>query len=356
MAIVRRTDGRGATDGGSPALRGELASVVKRAKEDLGNNVAMLASSSPRIKRCRTGILSLDLALGGGWAMSKAGMLKGEASAGKTLVAMKTAIQMQRMKPDDVVVWVDIEGTFDKEWFKKLGGDPERVLLIEPETGEHAVDLSYAAVKSVECSMFVVDSIAMLVPMKEADSSAGDSLPAIQSRLVGSFIRKMTLAILTERHRGHNPLVLYINQFRTKVGVSFGDPRVLPGGKALRFSVSQEVEVRNKEVADKSGLIMYNEHTCSITKNKTGGRFKQAMFKMLRNADDRPEGYINQSRTIVKWGSEAGIITGRYSINGVGDFRTYDELDQFLFENPDVNDELQDRIVDIMCDKWGVNH
>lgn len=316
---IRKKPGSGSvnpiTKSGGFSLEGtELGATIKEVSEAYGIHVArQLSRQVPYDTRIPTGIFSLDLALAGGMLISRGSMFYGERSSGKSTTAMRVARMAQIMYPDKAVVWLDIEGTFDEVWFMKLGGDPNRLIISEPESGEHAVDIGDAMVRSKETSVIVTDSIAMLVPTKEIEGSAEDSLPGVHARLVGNYLRRINNGLLKERHRGHRPLVLHINQFRMKI-MGFGDPRTLPGGKALEFMTSQQVEMKNKEIIDdKSGAVKWNEHAFKITKDKTGGRFREGMFKMTRDPSHNrgvPDGTIDQGKSYLARTKEIGLTDG----------------------------------------------
>lgn len=355
----------------TPEFAGELGGVIKSLTDSgkYGSPFKKGSSSAMDRHRSRTGVLTLDLCLGGGWTISSAGMLYGEKSSGKSTLALQSIAAMQRRNDQAVGAWLDIEGTLDKAWARKLGVDLDRLVVVEPETGEHAVDLADAMLRSREVSCVVTDSIAMLVPMKELDESAEQETMALQARLVGKYIRKTNNAILRERQRGHEPLLIHINQFRMKVGLVFGDPRILPGGKALEFSTTQQVEAKNKEHLGKdddgNDIVLYNEHNFKITKNKGGGPMKEGAFKLIRGQGkkgteviDLPEAWIDQAKTVYKHGAQVGLITGApgaFEIEGFGKFRGAAAFNEWALENPEAYDEVQGLIVEGFRRKWDLD-
>lgn len=350
----------------TPQFEGELGNVIK-AMTDSGNyGKPFIKGSSRRMDtgRTRTGILSVDLALGGGWTLSRAGMLYGEKSSGKSTMALQSIATVQRNNPDAMAAWLDIEGTLDKSWARKLGVDLERLVVVEPETGEHAVDLADAMLRAREIKAVITDSIAMLIPMKELEESAEQETMALQARLVGKYIRKTNNALLRERGRGHLPILIHINQFRMKVGLVFGDPRTLPGGKALEFSTSQQIETKNKEKLGKdddgNDVVIYNEHNIKITKNKSGGPMKEAAYKMVRleGHEGMPEAWIDQAKTIHRMGSQLGIITGTagaFDVEDVGKFRGAPAFTEWALENNIAYDQLQDKIITGFRKRWNLD-
>jgi protein RecA len=339
----------------------ELGEVVTQVRDAYGDEVCEILARRRRDQpRIRTGIFVLDLALAGGWLTSRGSMLYGERSAGKSTVAMRTAVCAQQQYPDEAVAWIDIEGTFDHTWFLKMGGDPDRLILVEPESGEHAVDVADAMARSKETSLLVTDSIAMLVPMKEIESSAEDNLVGVHARLVGNYLRRVNSALLKERHRNHRLLVLHINQFRMKIGVMFGDPRTLPGGKALEFCTSQQVEIKNKEILYESGAkegeVKHNEHSFKITKDKTGGKLRTGKFLMVRDPEaynGLPEGTIHQAGSILKLGEEVGLVNGK-EIIGYGKAAGKDAWMARFLEDPEMYVDVMDKILNAYMERWGL--
>ena len=347
-----------------PQFPGELGIAVNRITASGEYGTPFIKGSSKRLTtaRSRSGILALDLALGGGWTTARAGMLYGEKSSGKSTIALQSIAAMQAEYPEAYAAWIDVEGTFDKPWARKLGVDLERLIVAEPESGEHAVDLADAVIRTREVNFCVMDSIAMLVSMKELDESVEQETMALQARLVNKYVRKTTNALLKERARGHHPILIHINQFRMKVGLVFGDPRVLPGGKALEFSTTQQVEMKNKENlgkdSDGNDVVLFNEHNVKITKNKGGGPMKEAMFKLIRleGHEGKPEAWIDQANTIFKFGTQVGVIKGAassYEIDGVnGKFRGAPAFTKWAVENPIPYGQTQQKIIDAFRKRW----
>lgn len=372
-------------------LTGEIADVVAAVKKNYSPMVITHGTSEKvSYGRLSTGILAADLCLAGGWMKSRGHMVYGNKSAGKSTLSYRTIAAAQREFPDQIPALIDIEGTYDPAWAKRHHVDTERLLLVEPETGESAVDIADGIVRAKEVSLVVTDSIAFLTPMKEIQGSAEDSNPGIHARLIGNYLRRLNASLLTERHRGHFPTVLHLNQFRMSIGVMFGDPRVLPGGKALEFATTQQMEISNKEItnaskdakakkgeapaagsadskdADKNATVIYNEHSFKITKDKSGGRYKEGRFKLIRDESQGfPVGHIEQSRSIINFGFNCGLLEGAPQSFGFvdklnnpagfqGKFRGAPELAQFLVEDHDRELAIVKAIVETYRARWGV--
>jgi len=350
-----------------PEFDGELGDIIKKLSANGAYGKPFIRASSKRmnLSQSRTGILAVDLALGGGWTRARAGMIVGEKSSGKSTTALQSIAALHAAKPDAIASWVDVEGTLDKAWAAKIGVDLDRLVVVEPETGEHAVDLADHMLRAREIDFCVVDSIAMLVSMKELDESAEQDTMALQARLVGKYIRRTNNALLKERARGHKPILIHLNQFRMKVGLIFGDPRTLPGGKALEFSTTQQIEIKNKEHLGKddegNDVVLYNEHNIKITKNKGGGPMKEAAFKLIRTdgQDGLPEAWIDQAKTIFKYGMQVGVITGSptsFEVDGItGKFRGAPAFNEWAIANIVEYGRIQEKIIRGFRKRWNLD-
>lgn len=231
-----------------------------------------------------------------------------------SMLAMLTIGHVQRRYTDQQAILVDIEGTFDSVWATLLGVDTEALLVVKPETGEMAADMVTALLCTREVSMVVADSIAALVSFKEVDSSAEDSHVGLQARLVGGMIRKSTAAMIAERRRGHNVSLLFVNQFRMKIG-GYGDPRTVPGGKALEYCTSMQAIIKNKENkgSDEAGIetIVSNEHSFTITKNKLNTGPRVGEFRVIRTeTDGMAPGTVDDSSTVLAIAKKLDVYTG----------------------------------------------
>lgn len=350
-----------------PEFGGELDNVIKKITSSGHYGTPFIKASSKRMDRPRqrTGVLAVDLMLGGGWKKSSCGMLYGEKSSGKSTNALQSIAQLHMEDDQAVAAWNDVEGTLDKAWARKIGVDLDRLLVMEPETGEHAVDLADQVLRAREVKLLVTDSIAMIIPMKEVEESTEQEFMGLQSRLMGKYLRKATQAILKERGRGHMPLLLNINQFRMKIGIPFGDPRTLPGGKILEFATSQQIETKNKESKGKdpdgNEVVLYNEHTFLATKNKTGGPMKSGMFKLIRTAghENLPECFVDQAKTIFNLGKQVGVVDGApssFTVDGIRTkFRGAPAYNAWAIENRVAHQEVMGKIINGFRTKWDIS-
>lgn len=330
----------------------ELEQVTAAIQKRFGNNVIKVASENRQPWRIPSSIFTFDLATCGGIPHNRISMFHGPRSSGKTTAAEKVVAGAQRSMPDQQVAYEDIEGTRDTTWSSKLGVNNDMVVLSQPERGEDAVDIAEALVRTREISLVVIDSIAALTPMKEIEDSAEDVNVGIQARLMAKFMRKITSALIAERHRGHYVSLLVINQQRSRIGgwAPAGQEALsLPGGKALEFATSLQVKFKNKENVSKDErgfeTVAYNEHAFTIDKNKMHGGIKQGEYQLMRrDSTEFPllEGDIDDAPAMLAHAKKIGCYTGggqawRLDIpdfNYV--FRNSDEAILYLYENPDV--------------------
>jgi len=339
----------------------ELSSTLSTIRKRYGDNSVARASAVVQPDRIPTGIFILDFYTLGGIPANRASMVVGERHAGKSLLAYKTIAGAQKKYPDQQPAYIDVEGTFDPVWAGKIGVDLDNLVLFQPETGESAVDVTDAFIGTKEVSLVVIDSIAALVPMKEIDSSAEDALVGVQARLVGGMVRKATASMIRERKRDHNVSLLFVNQFRSKIGgfAGFGEPRSIPGGKALEFSTSLQLIMKNKENTGKDSVgndtMVLNEHSFTITKNKLNGGGRAGEFRLLRQDNEAlglSEGEIDDAGTMLAFAKKFGVFTGEGSkakkLEFWGhelEFRKVDDAIVYLYANRDVYWDLRNFLI-----------
>lgn len=204
-----------------------------------------------RIQRLPTGCAALDVALNGGWALGRLLELVGEFSTGKTTLACKAAIEFSKKFPDGYILYIDIEGAFDVDWFTALGGDPKKLIVCHPSSGEESGDIAIAllqhARKQGDHVFVVIDSVSALVPSHEVEEDMDNSMPATQARLVNKMLRKLTVELRKDLLSDDPAFtVMFLNQVRMKIGVCFGDNKTKSGGKGMDFFVSQQVHLTRK--------------------------------------------------------------------------------------------------------------
>lgn len=315
------TKGRSRSRRSSPVstAHNEFAETMKGIQDKFGAASFFTADEDHQPDRISTGVFMVDFATLGGIPHNRISMFVGQRHAGKSTLADKVTACCQQQYPDQVCAKIDVEGTHDTVWSTKLGIDASRLYISKPETGEQAVDIADALVRTKEVSLIVVDSLAALTPMKEIDSSAEDAHVGLQARLVGGMIRKLTAGLIAERNRGHFVTVLFINQYRSKIGAfqSFGEPLSLPGGKAVEFSTSLQLVVKNKETMGKDEhdveSVTVNEHSFEVKKNKLNGGPRSGEFRLCRVPNQEyglSEGEVDDASTLLAYAKKFGAYSG----------------------------------------------
>lgn len=282
-----------------------------------------------------TGCLSLDLALGvGGLPRGRMVEIYGPESSGKTTVALHAVAEAQKM--GGIAAFVDAEHALDPVYAKKLGVNLDELYVSQPDTGEQALDICDALVRSGAVDLVVIDSVAALTPKAEIEGEMGESHVGLQARLMSQALRKLTGNINKSKS-----CVVFINQLREKVGVMFGNPETTPGGKALKFYASVRIDVRKADALKDSDGIMGNKTRAKIVKNKLAPPFKTAEFDILYG-----EG-ISQEGCIIDLGSNVGVIgkSGSwFSYEGEKVAQGREKMREWLKSNPEKAKEIEEKI------------
>lgn len=282
-----------------------------------------------------TGALALDIALGvGGVPRGRVVEIFGPESTGKTTVALHIIREAQRA--GGVAAFIDAEHALDAAYARNLGVDLDNLLVSQPDTGEQALEIVEALVRSGAIDVIVVDSVAALVPRAEIEGEMGDAHVGLQARLMSQALRKLTGVISKSR-----TCTIFINQLREKVGVMFGNPETTPGGRALKFYSSVRLEVRKLEVLKQGTDIVGNRTRVKVVKNKVAPPFKQADFDMMYGLGISAEG------SILDVGTELGIIQKSgawysYKDERLGQGR--ENVKEFMKEHPDMVDAMEKEI------------
>ncbi len=285
-----------------------------------------------------SGCLTLDLALGiGGFPRGRIIEIYGPESSGKTTVALHAIAEAQKM--GGVAAFIDAEHALDPVYAKKLGVNLDDLYVSQPDTGEQALDITDALVRSSAVDIIVIDSVAALTPKAEIEGDMGDTHVGLQARLMSQALRKLT-AIVNKS----NTCVIFINQLREKVGVMFGNPETTPGGKALKFYASMRLDIRKMDTLKDADGAMGNRTKAKIVKNKLAPPFRQAEFDIVFG-----EG-ISQEGCIIDMGVQFDIIAKSgsfFSYNGNKIAQGREKLRMYLRENPEVRAEIEQKIRDV---------
>ena len=289
-------------------------------------------SANINVEFVPTGSLSLDLALGiGGVPKGRIIEIYGPESSGKTTLALHIAAQVQ--KSGGEAAFVDAEHALDPTYARALGVDIESLLISQPDTGEQALEITEALVRSGAIDIVVVDSVAALVPKAEIEGDMGDSFVGLHARLMSQALRKLAGAIAKT-----NCIVVFINQLREKIGVMYGNPEVTTGGRALKFYASVRIDVRRTEALKSGGEIIGNRTRAKIVKNKVAPPFREAEFDIMYG-----EG-ISKLGELIDLGVKLDLVQKSGSWFNMGDMRLgqgRDNAKQFLKEHPDVAEKLE---------------
>lgn len=284
-----------------------------------------------------TGSLALDMATGiGGYPRGRVVEIYGPESSGKTTLALNAIAQAQQA--GGTAAFIDAEHALDTNYAKKLGVKIEDLLISQPDTGEQALEVTEALVRSGAVDVVVIDSVAALVPKAEIEGEMGDSLPGLQARLMSQALRKLTAAISRSL-----TTVIFINQLRMKIGVMFGNPETTTGGNALKFYSSMRLDIRKIDSIKENQEAIGGRVRVKVVKNKVAPPFRQAEFDIYFN-----EG-ISRAGELVDIGVEKGIIEKSgawYSYGGSRIGQGRENVKEFLKNNPDTAKEIETKIID----------
>ena len=286
-----------------------------------------------------TGSLGLDAALGvGGLPRGRVVEIYGPESSGKTTLTLQVIAEMQKV--GGTCAFIDAEHALDTAYAQKLGVNLQELLISQPDTGEQALEIVDALVRSASVDLVVIDSVAALTPRAEIEGEMGDSLPGLQARLMSQALRKLTGVI-----KKTNTMVIFINQIRMKIGVMFGSPETTTGGNALKFYASVRLDIRRIGSIKKGEEVIGNETKVKVVKNKVAPPFKTAEFDILYG-----EG-ISREGEIIDMGVEAKVLEKSgswYAYNGEKIGQGKDNSREFLRENPALAVEIENKVREAM--------
>ncbi len=258
----------------------------------------------------------------------------GPESSGKTTLTLQVVAEMQKL--GGTCAFVDAEHALDVQYASKLGVNLADLLISQPDTGEQALEITDALVRSGSVDLIVIDSVAALVPKAEIEGEMGDSLPGLQARLMSQALRKLTATI-----KKTNCMVIFINQIRMKIGVMFGNPETTTGGNALKFYASVRLDIRRIGSIKKGDEVVGNETRVKVVKNKVAPPFKQAEFDIMYGAG------ISREGEIIDLGVAANVVDKSgawYSYNGNRIGQGKDNVREYLKEHKELAIEIENRV------------
>jgi recombination protein RecA len=315
-----------------------LAAALSQIEKQFGKGSVMRYGDNQvehDIQVVSTGSLGLDIALGvGGLPRGRVVEVYGPESSGKTTLTLQVIAEMQKV--GGTCAFVDAEHALDVQYASKLGVNLADLLISQPDTGEQALEITDALVRSGSVDLIVIDSVAALVPKAEIEGDMGDSLPGLQARLMSQALRKLTANI-----KRANCMVIFINQIRMKIGVMFGNPETTTGGNALKFYASVRLDIRRIGAIKRGDEVVGNETRVKVVKNKIAPPFKQAEFDIMYGAG------ISREGEIIDLGVTAGIVDKAgawFSYDGTRIGQGKDNVREYLKEHPEMAFEIENRV------------
>ncbi|GAA4340950.1 recombinase RecA [Pigmentiphaga soli] len=315
-----------------------LAAALSQIEKQFGKGSVMRYGDNEvehDIQVVSTGSLGLDIALGvGGLPRGRVIEIYGPESSGKTTLTLQVIAEMQKLGGS--CAFIDAEHALDVQYASKLGVNLTDLLISQPDTGEQALEITDALVRSGAVDLIVIDSVAALVPKAEIEGEMGDSLPGLQARLMSQALRKLTASI-----KRTNCMVIFINQIRMKIGVMFGNPETTTGGNALKFYASVRLDIRRTGSIKKGDEVVGNETRVKVVKNKVSPPFKAAEFDIMYGAG------ISREGEILDLGVAANIVEKSgswFSYGGERIGQGKDNAREFLKEHRAMAMEIENRV------------
>ena len=314
-----------------------LAQVLSDIEKQFGKGAIMKLGGNEHmnVETTSSGSLSLDIALGvGGYPKGRIIEIYGPESSGKTTFALHAIAEVQKL--GGRAAFIDAEHALDPVYSKNLGVNIDELLLSQPDTGEQALEICEALVRSEAVNIIVIDSVAALVPQAEIEGEMGDSHVGLQARLMSQALRKLSGTINKTQ-----TTCIFINQLREKVGVLFGNPETTPGGRALKFYSSVRLDIRRGEQIKMGDQVIGNRTNIKVVKNKVAPPFKTASVDIMYGSGISKEGEI------VDLGANVDILEKSgawYSYKGEKIGQGKENVKEFLRQNPDIEKEIEDKI------------
>ena len=323
------------------AKKDALATALAQIEKQFGKGAVMKLgdNASMQVDAISTGSLGLDLALGvGGVPRGRIIEVYGPESSGKTTLALHILAEAQ--KKGGEVAFIDVEHALDPTYAEALGVDINNLLVSQPDTGEQAMEICEALVRSGAIDAIVVDSVAALTPKAEIEGDMGDNKVGLQARLMSQALRKLTAAVSKTR-----TTCIFINQLREKIGVMFGNPETTTGGNALKFYASVRLDIRGSQAIKNGDEVLGKQTKVKVVKNKVAPPFRRAEFDIMFG-----EG-ISRAGEIIDLGAELGIVKKSgswFSYNDTKIAQGRDAAKQVIADNPELAEELEGLIFEAL--------
>jgi recombination protein RecA len=314
-----------------------LELAISQIEKRFGKGAVMKLGEGALVKvpAIPSGSLALDLALGiGGIPRGRITEIFGPESSGKTTLAQHIIAEAQKL--GGTVAYIDAEHALDPSYAANCGVNVDDLLISQPDTGEQALEITEALVRSGAVDVIVIDSVAALVPQAEIEGQMGDAHVGLQARLMSQALRKLAAAIGKS-----GTAVVFINQLREKVGIIFGNPEVTPGGRALKFYSSVRIDLRRIETIKQGDVAIGNTVRAKVVKNKTAPPFKTAQFDIMFDHG------ISQEGNLIDLGAELGIVKKSGAFFSYGDVRLgqgRENAKQYLSQNPELAEEIEQQV------------
>ncbi|MEZ5525827.1 MAG: recombinase RecA [Pseudomonadales bacterium] len=307
-----------------------------------GSVMRMGDQERPNVPAISTGSLGLDIALGiGGLPKGRIVEIYGPESSGKTTLTLQAIAEAQ--KAGGTAAFIDAEHALDPDYAAKIGVDVDNLLVSQPDTGEQALEIADALVRSGAVDILVIDSVAALTPKAEIEGDMGDSHMGLQARLMSQALRKMTGNV-----KRSNCMVIFINQIRMKIGVMFGNPETTTGGNALKFYASVRLDIRRIGAIKEGEEVVGNETRVKVVKNKMAPPFKQTEFQIMYGKG------IYRVGELIDLGVKQGLVDKAgawYSYQGDKIGQGKANAAQYLIDNPTVAEEIEAKLREILLGK-----
>ncbi len=319
--------------------RKALDAAMSQIEKQFGKGSVMKLGDykSMNVEAISTGALNLDIALGiGGIPRGRIVEIYGPESSGKTTLALHAVAEAQKLGGE--AAFIDAEHALDPSYAKKIGVDIDNLIVSQPDTGEQALEIAEALIRSGAIDIVVVDSVAALVPKAEIDGDMGDAHVGLQARLMSQALRKLAGTI-----NKTNAIIIFINQLREKVGVMFGNPETTAGGRALKYYASVRMDIRRVESIKQDGEVIGNRTRVKVVKNKVAPPFREAEFDIIYGQGISKEGTVLDLAVSLDIIEKSGSW---FSYNGEKIAQGRENVKKYLLDNPKFMEDIEKKVRD----------